>query len=140
MTSDPTTLNSEVGIGSYLLWYPIATSFLQVLSGLSSDVTRTCDQFLSSLQECMDLSISAHPQPLGHALKPLPLKELYAPKKGGCHTELVEVKGHRGQSSLFISLQVVFLLLVSCLASVSLTFTPHQYHRLLQHQQHHRYP
>lgn len=83
MTSDPTTLNSEVGIGSYLLWYP--TSFLQVLSGLSSDVTRTCDQFLSSLQECMELSVSAHSQPLGHALKPLPLKELYAPKKGGCH-------------------------------------------------------
>lgn len=51
-----------------------------MLADLSSKVAVTCDEFLNVLQECMDLSMSRQ---IGSTLKPLPLAELYAPKKGG---------------------------------------------------------
>lgn len=63
----------------------------EMLSGLSSDVGVACDEFLTSLEECMDLALSV--QHLTSNLKPLPLKELYAPKKGGGLSPVSKLSG-----------------------------------------------
>ena len=54
---------------------------MQVLSVLSSEVEAACDQFLKSIEDCVEQALAL--QELTSNLKPLPLKELYAPKKGG---------------------------------------------------------
>lgn len=49
---------------------------------MATDVNAACDDFLHTLEECMELSMSAHTQHLAASLKPLPLKDLYVPKGG----------------------------------------------------------